>query len=67
MANMQRALAFVYKNYAIQSKVNELMNRDESELADQNHEEVDVVSYRDTCCHPMYAKATFVGIALSIF
>lgn len=67
LANVERSLRFVYKEFAIQSKVNEIMNRDESELADQNQEEKDVVSYRDTCCHPMYAKATFVGIALSIF
>ena len=39
MASMRRALSFVYKQHAIEHKVNELMSRDENNLTDENQEE----------------------------
>lgn len=36
MANVRRALSFVYKPYAIEAKVNELMHRGADELSDKN-------------------------------
>ena len=66
MANMRRALGFVYTQNAIESKANELMSKDENATTDENQEEQDEVTYGDICCNPLFRKATFVGITLAI-